>query len=108
METVNAKGMQQRNPAIEAVPFTFSQYAYPLNPSATLSFSLDESQEISLRIYNTFGQVVHTLYDRVMMKAGYHELKLFGETFPSGGCYARLHTKDGVQQKTLVLSSENP
>ncbi len=91
---------------IAEIPFTFSQFAYPLNPSATLSFTLDEPQEISLRIYNTFGQVVHTLYDRVMMKAGYHELKLFGETFPSGGCYARLHTKEGVLQRTLVLSTD--
>ncbi len=90
------------------IPFTFSQYAYPLNPSATLTFTLEEQQEISLRIYNTFGQVVHTLYDRVQMKPGYHELRLYGETFPSGGCYARLHTRNGVQQRTLVLSSDTP
>lgn len=89
------------------IPFTFSQYAYPLNPSATLSFSLEEQQEVSLKIYNTFGQVVHTLFDRVQMKPGYHELRLYGETFPSGGCYARLHTKTGIQQRTLVLSTEN-
>ncbi len=90
------------------IPFTFSQFAYPLNPNATLSFTLDEQQEVSLKIYNTFGQVVHTLYDNVLMQPGYHELRLYGETFPSGGCYARLHTRNGVQQRTLVLSTDQP
>lgn len=88
------------------IPFSFSQYAYPLNPSATLTFTLEEAQEISLKIYNTYGQVIHTIYERKMMKPGYHELKLYGETFPTGGCYARLHTKHGVQQRTLVMNSD--
>lgn len=90
------------------IPFTFSQYTYPLNPSATVCFTLEEQQEVSLKIYNTFGQVVHTLYENILMKPGYHELRLYGETFPSGGCYARLHTKNGVQQRTLVLNTESP
>jgi hypothetical protein len=100
-------GTDQRSSEIMEIPFTFSQYAYPLNPSATVSFTLDEAQEVSLKIYNTFGQVVHTLYDSVLMKPGYHELRLYGETFPTGGCYARLHTKNGVQQRTLVLSTDS-
>ena len=90
------------------IPFTFSQYSYPLNPSATLTFTLEEAQEVTLKIYNTYGQVIHTIYERKMMKPGYHELKLYGETFPSGGCYARLQTKHGVQQRTLVMQTEHP
>ncbi len=89
------------------IPFSFSQYSYPLNPSATLTFTLDEAQEVSLKIYNNYGQVIHTIYDQKMMKPGYHELKLYGETFPSGGCYARLQTKHGVQQRTLVMHTEH-
>ncbi|MDX9758873.1 MAG: hypothetical protein RBU27_06900 [Bacteroidota bacterium] len=104
METVHATGTFAEHMAME-IPFSFSQYAYPLNPSATLSFTLEEQQEITLRIYNTFGQIVHVLYDGVLMKPGYHELRLYGETFPTGGCYARLQTKYGVQQRTLVLDT---
>ena len=87
------------------VPFAFAQYSYPLNPSATLTFTLTEQQEVSLKIYNNFGQVIHTLYEHQEMKAGYHELQLYGETFPAGGCYARLQTKFGVQQRPLVLDA---
>jgi hypothetical protein len=89
------------------IPFAFSQYAFPLNPSATLTFTLEEAQEVTLKIYNTYGQVIHTIYERKMMKPGYHELKLYGETFPSGGCYARLETKHGVQQRSLVMHTEH-
>jgi hypothetical protein len=35
------------------IPFSFSQYAYPLNPSATLTFTLEEAQEVSLKIITT-------------------------------------------------------
>jgi hypothetical protein len=90
------------------IPFSFSQYSYPLNPSATVRFTLSEPQEVSLKIYNNYGQVIHTLYDRKLMKSGYHELKLYGETFPSGGCYARLQTQNGVLQRTLVMNVETP
>ncbi|MDX9758875.1 MAG: hypothetical protein RBU27_06910 [Bacteroidota bacterium] len=88
------------------IPFSFFQQTYPLNPSATLSFTLERAQEITLRIYNTYGQVVHTLYEHAMMKPGHHELRLYGETFPSGGCYARLQTEHGVVQRPLIMTTE--
>ncbi|MBR9978163.1 MAG: hypothetical protein KFH87_08750 [Bacteroidetes bacterium] len=100
------QGITPRSNGTMEIPFSFSQYTYPLNPSATLIFQLEEQQEISLRIYNTYGQVVHTIYDGQVMKSGYHELRLYGETFPPGGCYARLQTKNGVLQRTLVLSTQ--
>ncbi|HOJ05592.1 MAG TPA: hypothetical protein PK916_16455 [Bacteroidota bacterium] len=89
------------------IPFTFAQRSYPLNPSATLTFTLEEQQEISLTIYDSYGRVIHTLYDQAIMKPGYHELQLFGDAFPAGGCYARLQTKHGIQQRTLVLAGNH-
>ncbi|MCZ7556852.1 MAG: hypothetical protein M5R41_10675 [Bacteroidia bacterium] len=87
------------------IPFTFSQQSYPLNPSATVSFTLEEQQEITLVIYDSYGRVIHTLYDRALLNSGYHELKLYGDAFPAGGCYARLETRHGVQQRTLILTT---
>jgi hypothetical protein len=86
-------------------PFTFFQRSWPLNPSATVTFTLEETQEITLKVYDSFGKLIHTLYDQAMMKAGYHELQLYGEAFPVGGCYARLVTRTGVQQRTLILNA---
>lgn len=87
------------------VPFTFSRRAWPLNPSATITFTLEEPQEISLKIYDSYGRVIHTLYEDVILKPGYHELQLFGELFPAGGCYARLQTRYGIQQRNLILNA---
>jgi hypothetical protein len=88
------------------IPFTFFRQGYPLNPGATITFTLEEQQEITLHIYDSFGRVIHTLYDRAMINPGYHELKLYGDAFPPGGCYARLETPLGVQQRTLILSTQ--
>jgi hypothetical protein len=87
------------------IPFSFSQHSYPLNPSATVTFTLEEQQEITLVIYDSYGRVIHTLYDRALLNSGYHELKLYGDAFPAGGCYARLETPHGVQQRTLILTT---
>jgi hypothetical protein len=98
-----------RKPRIGAgrreIPFSFSQQNYPLNPSATISFTIDEQQEITLIIYDSYGRIFQTLYDRTVIKAGYHELKLYGDAFPTGGGYARLESRFGVQQRTLILAT---
>ena len=88
------------------IPFSFSQYTSPLNPSASLSFTLQEDQEVSLRIYNNKGQVIHTLYENRAIKAGRHELQLFGGLIPQDGCYARLQTLAGVEHRTLVIHTD--
>jgi hypothetical protein len=87
------------------IPFTFYQRSWPLNPSATVTFTLDDTQEVTLKIYDSFGRLIHTLYEHAIMKAGYHELQLYGDIFPAGGCYARLITRNGVQQRTLILNA---
>lgn len=101
--------IHQRPRAVAAgnlqVPFTFYQRTWPLNPSATLTFTLDDTQEVSLKLYDSFGRLVHTIHDRVVLKTGYHELHLYGSVVPADGCYARLSTRRGVQQRTLVMST---
>ena len=79
-----------------------------MNPSATVTFILDEAQEVTLKIYNSYGRLIHTLYDKAPMRPGYHELQLYGDVFPESECYARLHTRSGVQQRSLVLKNNHP
>ncbi|MCZ7556492.1 MAG: hypothetical protein M5R41_08835 [Bacteroidia bacterium] len=97
---------QRTVPAVKAqIPFSFYQRSWPLNPSATLAFTLDDTQEVSLKLFDSFGRVIHTIYDHVVLKAGFHQLQLYGEIVPPEGCYARLTTRYGVQQRTLVMSA---
>lgn len=90
------------------VPFSFSRYSFPLDKNISLSFTLEEEQEISLKIYNNMGQVISTLYDNATVRAGYHELQLFGDAFPDEASYARLETRYGVQQSPLVMNARTP
>ncbi|MBR9978165.1 MAG: hypothetical protein KFH87_08760 [Bacteroidetes bacterium] len=87
-------------------PLTFSQQTYPLNPGAILAFTLEDEQEITLKIYNNYGQIVHVIFDGNVLKSGHHQLRLYGEAFPPGVCYARLQTKQGVFQQSLALTTD--
>ncbi len=91
---------------VSEVPFSFSWRSYPLNPSATVSFTLEDAQEVTLRIFDVYGRLLHTIFENVPLRQGFHEIHLYGETVPVGGCYARLHTRHGVQQRTLLRMTD--
>lgn len=82
--------------------FSFLQRAYPRNTSACVAFTLAETQEVTLRVYDSCGRVVHTLCDNEPMEAGNHEMHLYGDLVPTTGCYVRLITPTGIRQRTLV------
>ncbi len=82
--------------------FSFLRRAYPLNMSACVAFTLSETQEVTLRVYDSCGRVVHTLCEGLPMEAGSHEMHLYGDLVPTAGCYVRLITPTGVRQRTLV------
>jgi len=52
--------------------FYLSQnYANPFNPSARIDFTLPEKQLVSLRVYNTLGELVGELVDEVKEAVSY-------------------------------------
>ncbi len=83
-------------------PFTFTQRVYPLQPTATIAFTLEDTQLITLRIYDNYGRILRTLYEGALMQAGHHILHVYDRELPSEGCYARLHTPYGVFHRELL------
>ena len=81
----------------------YQAYPNPFNPSTTLSFSLQETVHVTLKVYNTFGQEVATVVNKAM-DAGYHSVEFRGSELPSGMYIAVLEAAGNVQQQKLVLN----
>lgn len=83
-------------------------YPNPFNPSTAIDFSLAEDGSISVRIYDTAGRLVKTLFTG-MEKKGIHSLTWNGESdagekVSSGVYYCRIKTAGGIAKtKKLVF-----
>ncbi|MBD3377334.1 T9SS type A sorting domain-containing protein [candidate division KSB1 bacterium] len=49
-------------------------YPNPFNPTTTISYDLPLNKQVSLKIYNTMGQLVRTLVDDQLQVAGQHKV----------------------------------
>lgn len=73
----------------------------PFNPSTTISYELPTASTISLRIFNTLGQLVVTLLEE-KKEAGYHQARWIANV-PSGIYFCRLQAGAFVQTKKMIL-----
>ena len=60
-----------------------SAYPNPFNPETKLAFSLKESGNVTLKVYNIKGEEVASLIDN-FMESGVHEVVFHGENLSSG------------------------
>lgn len=79
----------------------------PFNPTTTIAYTVETHGHVSLRIYNTSGQLVHTLIDR-NEKPGEKSVQWdgrnnHGEQVASGLYFYRLETEDYQQTRRMLL-----
>ncbi len=73
--------LEDQNKPIE---FTLGQnYPNPFNPSTTIKFSIPESGNVILKVYNLVGQEIRTLLQK-QMSVGQHEVNFNANGLPSG------------------------
>ena len=87
------------------VPSTYaleSAYPNPFNPVTTLNFSLPESQEVILQVYNLQGKVIETLIND-NMEAGYHTLQWNADNHASGVYFVKMVAGEFVNTQKLML-----
>ncbi|MBS1517550.1 MAG: T9SS type A sorting domain-containing protein [Bacteroidetes bacterium] len=90
---------------ISAVPadYNLSQnYPNPFNPSTTISYSLPQSGNVILKIYNETGKEVNTLAEG-FRNAGTYEVNFNGSDLSSGIYFYKLQTSGFTSTKKMIL-----
>jgi hypothetical protein len=103
--TTTASGVTSVDPVDQTVPagFRLSQnYPNPFNPSTTIEFSMPKSAHVRINIYNTLGDLVHTLVDE-NLSPGTHRRQWVASGLTSGVYFYRIQTNGYVETKRLVL-----
>jgi hypothetical protein len=74
----------------------------PFNPLTTISFSLPAASKVSLKIYNTVGQLMTTLVDEQLAQ-GNHEFQWHALQMSSGIYFYTLTSGSFSQTKRMIL-----
>ena len=77
-------------------------YPNPFNPVTNVSFSVSETQDVKLLIYNLLGRVVETLLNG-NMKQGYHTVQWNADNHSSGVYFVQMIAGDYVNTQKLML-----
>ncbi len=93
---------RDNKPAIFQDLILRQNYPNPFNPITTIQFSLQRSQPVNLKVFNTAGQEIGTLVDG-QLSAGAHTVSFNGENLPSGIYYYRLRTDQNMKTRKMIL-----
>lgn len=88
---------------VQPESFALAQnYPNPFNPLTTISYSLSQQSNVSLKIFDIQGKLVSTLVDKSQAPGSY--VYPFDASYlPSGAYVYRLATDEGVQTRKMML-----
>ncbi len=91
---------------LEQIPTEYSlaqNYPNPFNPSTTIEYSLPESGDVTLKIYNLIGQEVKTVLNNLYQSVGTHSVVFSASELPSGIYFYSFKVNDFVKVKKMIL-----
>lgn len=94
------------NVEIENAPSKFElaqNYPNPFNPATTIKFSVPENGKTTLKVFNTLGEEVAKLLDKVAESGFVHEINFNASNLPSGVYFYTLRQGDNVSSKKMML-----
>jgi Secretion system C-terminal sorting domain len=99
-------GLTGINQAQTNVPDKFTLYdAYPnpFNPSTNIKFNISQAGLVSLKVYNSLGQLVKTIVDNVYKTKGDYQMSVNMDNLSSGIYFYRLEEGNNAITKKMVL-----
>ncbi|MEO8512070.1 MAG: Omp28-related outer membrane protein [Ignavibacteria bacterium] len=95
-------GISQTGTQLPEVYALSQNYPNPFNPTTNIKFTLPKDGNVSLKLYNSMGQVVGTYADG-FMKAGSYNAEIDGSDLSSGVYFYSLVTDNFVDTKKMML-----
>ncbi|NOZ03044.1 MAG: T9SS type A sorting domain-containing protein [FCB group bacterium] len=89
----------------EMVPLTYGlsqNYPNPFNPVTTINFSIPNSGDVHLIVYDALGREVTKLINREM-KPGHHSVSFNGDNLPTGLYFYTIIVNDFTDTKKMLL-----
>jgi len=81
----------------------YQNFPNPFNPSTKISYSIPQSDFVSLKIYNTLGQEIQTLVNKSQV-AGKYTISFDAQNLSSGIYFYKLQVgRNFVQKKKMIL-----
>ncbi|MGH7455537.1 MAG: T9SS type A sorting domain-containing protein, partial [bacterium] len=77
-------------------------YPNPFNPTTTITYRVDHTGQVSLKVFNVIGREMATLVDGTQA-AGQHEVKFDATNFPSGVYFYRLQAGGQTETRGMEL-----
>ena len=74
----------------------------PFNPTTSISFSIPEQSQTSLKVYDIKGNLISTLLNQTM-NVGHHQIEWNGENLSSGPYFIRINSGEFSDVKKVVL-----
>jgi photosystem II stability/assembly factor-like uncharacterized protein len=90
---------------IDEVPRTYflsNNFPNPFNPSTKIKYSVPQSSNIILKVFDVLGNEIETLVDEEK-PAGKYEVEFDASTLTSGVYFYQLDAGDFVQTKKMIL-----
>ncbi len=88
------------------IPKTYSlqqNFPNPFNPVTKIRFELPSAGNVTLKVYNSLGQIVNTLVNNEYTSAGIKEVSFNAANMPSGVYFYSLESGNFSQTKKMML-----
>lgn len=95
---VGLGGRDAPSPPVELI----GNFPNPFRTSTTITYRVEESQLVTLTVWDLSGKQITTLTDAVH-EPGYYEQTLDASDLPSGPYFVRLKTPQGIQSHRMIL-----